>query len=165
MYAHDVADFMDNNNFATELESFVNTSLLPLAQVNAKKVSGLDHLVLAKKWGISPKKALNTIHCSTQHGVHTVLHLSSCRQFRTNKCQLCYRRLLHNVYSDTLLAATVSSRGNGCSQIFATNFSWPRLFPMKLKSKAHEALSLLFQQDGVPPAIICDKPTNYPRWV
>ena len=27
---------------------------------------------------------------------------------------------------------------------------------MKLKSEAHETLSLLFQQDGVPPSVICD---------
>ena len=27
---------------------------------------------------------------------------------------------------------------------------------MKLESEAHEALSLLFQQDGVPHEIICD---------
>ena len=27
---------------------------------------------------------------------------------------------------------------------------------MKLKSEAYEALSLLFQWEGVPPAIICD---------
>ena len=27
---------------------------------------------------------------------------------------------------------------------------------MKLKSEAHEALTLLFQQDEVPPAMICD---------
>ena len=29
-------------------------------------------------------------------------------------------------------------------------------FPMKLKSEAHEALSLLFQHNGMPPAVICD---------
>ena len=29
------------------------------------------------------------------------------------------------------------------------------LIPMKLKSEAHEALFLLFQQDGVPSAVIC----------
>ena len=27
---------------------------------------------------------------------------------------------------------------------------------MKLKSEAHKVLPLLFQQDGVPPAVICD---------
>ena len=27
---------------------------------------------------------------------------------------------------------------------------------MKVRSEAHEALSLLFQRDRVPPAIICD---------
>ena len=38
--------------------------------------------------------------------------------------------------------------------VFATNFGWSCSFTMKVKSEAHEALSLLFQQDGVPPAII-----------
>ena len=35
-------------------------------------------------------------------------------------------------------------------------FWFVRLVSMKLKSKAQEALSLLFQQDGVAPAVICD---------
>ena len=30
------------------------------------------------------------------------------------------------------------------------------MFPIKLKSEAHEALSLLFQQDRVQTTIICD---------
>ena len=62
---------------------------------------------------------------------------------------------MKNLYSDTMFANTVS-RGNNCAQIFATDFGWSRSFLMKLKSKAHEALSLLFQQDEVPPVIIQD---------
>ena len=83
-YAYDAAYVMDDNNCATVLVRFVNALLLQVAQVNTKKVSGLDNLVLAKKWGISPKKALNTIHCTTQHGIHTVLHPPLSRHFRTN---------------------------------------------------------------------------------
>ena len=49
LYAFDAADVMDNNNYANELESFVSTSSLQVAQVDTEKVSGLDHLVLAKK--------------------------------------------------------------------------------------------------------------------
>ena len=35
---------MDKDNYSTVLESFVITSLLWVAQVNTKKVSGLGHL-------------------------------------------------------------------------------------------------------------------------
>ena len=35
------------------------------------------------------------------------------------------------------------------------DFGWFHSFPMKLKSETHEALSLLFHQDGMPLAIIC----------
>ena len=69
LYACDSADVMDDDNFATVLGCFVSTSSLWVAQGNTKKVEGLDHLVLAKKWGISPKKALHMNPCSTQCGV------------------------------------------------------------------------------------------------
>ena len=156
LYAYDAADVMDDNNYATVLESFVTTSSLQVAQVHTKKVSGLGHLILAKKWGNSPKKAFNTIQHTTQHGVCTVFHASLSCQFRTNDHQLQYRRLPHYMYSDTLFATTVFRRGNRCAHILATNFGWLCLFPLKLKCEAHEALSLLFQQDWVPPAVICD---------
>ena len=67
---------MDDDNYATVLKSFDSTLSFGVAQVNTKKVLVLDHFVLAKKWGILPKKALNIIHCTTQLGVHTVLHPS-----------------------------------------------------------------------------------------
>ena len=50
----------------------------------------------------------------------------------------------------------MSRRGNRCTQIFTTNFGWSCSFPLKLKSEAHEALSLLFQRDRVSPTVICD---------
>ena len=60
-YAYDAADDMDNGNYATVLERFVRALLLQVAQVSTKKVSMLNHLVLVRKWDISPKKALNMI--------------------------------------------------------------------------------------------------------
>ena len=60
------------------------------------------------------------------------------------------------MYSDTFFATTVSMKGNRCVQIFATDFGWSHSFPVMLKSEAHEELYLLFQQDGVPSAVICD---------
>ena len=63
LYAYDAADIMDDDNYATVLESFVSTLSLQVAQVNMEKVSGLDYLVLAKKWGLS--------YC-TAWGLHSV---------------------------------------------------------------------------------------------
>ena len=85
-----------------------------------------------------------------------MLHPSLIDLFRTNDHQLWYRRLPHSVFSDTSFATTVSRRGNRCAQIFATNFGWSCLFPIKLKSNIHEVLFLFFQQDMVPPAMIYD---------
>ena len=42
------------------------------------------------------------------------------------------------------------------AQIFATSDGWCRAYPMRLKSEAHEGLSLLFQREGVPNVMIMD---------
>ena len=78
LYAYDVADVIDNHNYATVVESFVSTSLLQAAQDYTKKVSGLDHLVLSKKWGISPEKILNMIHSTTHNMVFTQCCIYPC---------------------------------------------------------------------------------------
>ena len=59
------------------------------------------------------------------------------------------------MYSDTFLlfATTISRRGNRNAQTFPTDFGWSS---QKLRHEAHEALSLLFQCDQVPPAVICN---------
>ena len=77
----------------------------------------------------------------------------SCR-FRKNDRQLRYRRLRHDVFGDTLLAGTKSKRGNKCAKVFVTKFGWSRAFSMDKKGDAHDALSLLFRWDGVPPKMI-----------
>ena len=63
--------------------------------------------------------------------------------------------MAHNLNSDTLFAKIMSRLGNACPQTFATGFCWSHFFLMKLKRHALVVLSILFQQDGVPPAIMC----------
>ena len=67
-----------------------------------------------------------------------------------------YPRLPYDVFTDTLIAGTVSKRGNKYSQVFGTSFGWNRSYPMAKKVQSHEALSLLFKREGVPPKIIYD---------
>ena len=62
----------------------------------------------------------------------------------------------YDVFTDTLIDGTVSKRGNKYSQVFGTSFGWTRSYPMATKGLAHDALSLLFKRDGVPPTMISD---------
>ena len=57
----------------------------------------------------------------------------------------------HDVFGDTLLAGTKSKRGNKYAEVFVTKFGWLHVLPMDKKGDAHEALSLLFKRDVVPP--------------
>ena len=117
--------------------------------------SSINQIVLAKRWGFSPEKAQKTIQATTERGIRTMLHPLLSRWFRTNDWNLCSHHLVHPLFSDTMLALTVSRRGNRYTQVFATDFGWAKAFPMASRSKAHETSSLLFLRDGVPPTCIC----------
>jgi hypothetical protein len=85
------------------------------------------------------------------------LHPTLSRRFRTNDRALQYRRLSHEVYTDTMKAKSISwFRQNKYAQVFCTRFGWTQIYPMRLKSEAHLGLSLMFNQDGVLPLIIMD---------
>ena len=112
---------------------------------------------LAKNWGIGLDAARRTVEATTQKGVRTILHPTLSRHFRTNDRQLQYRRLSHDMFTDTLEVCTRSwFRHNKYAQVFSTKFGWVRVYPMQRKSQAHEALSLLAQREGVPPALVMD---------
>jgi hypothetical protein len=118
------------------------------------KVGAFD---LAKKWGIGLEKAKQTITCTTQRGVRSLLHPHLSRRFRTNDRQMRYNRLRHNLFGDTAESKIVSYlRRNKYSQVFATNFGWSCNYPMRRKGDAHEALDLLVQRVGVPNKLIMD---------
>ena len=63
---------------------------------------------LAKNWGIGISFTKRTIDAMTQCGLHRILHptLSCC--FHTNGRQLCYRRIGHDIFTDTLEAWTTT---------------------------------------------------------
>ena len=60
------------------------------------------------------------------------------------------------MFTDTLLAGEKSSRGNKCSQVFATSYGFTRAYGMKVKSQAQEALSVFLKNEGVPPLMVMD---------
>ena len=129
-------------------------------RLNAIKISKRNRIApetLVRNWGISLDAATKTLEATTMKGLRTTLHPTLSRRFRTNDRQLRYRRLSHDMYTDTAEAKVVSYfRKNKYAQIFATRFGWVRVFPMQRKSDAHQAFSLMAQRDGVPPIIVMD---------
>jgi hypothetical protein len=156
-------DVTDNENFGLALDLQVTISIAALdttktkpGRIHSKAGKPVDAETLAKRWMIPAKRANATVTKTTQRGVRTCLHPTLSRRFPTNDRMLRYSRMPHRCFSDTMFAGTESKSGNKCAQVFATSFGWARAYPMKRKGDAHEALSLLFKQDGVPHEMILD---------
>ena len=98
----------------------------------------------------------NTVKVTFRRGVRTCLRPNMSRMYPTNDRMLRYNRLPHPVFSDTMQAGVISKDGHRYAQAFCTQFGWARMHPMKRKGDAHEALSLMFHRDGVPPRIVVD---------
>jgi hypothetical protein len=124
--------------------------------VRAHKYPGVDFLTLARRWGVSPDMARQTIGHTTQRDVRTCLNPMLSRRFLTNNRMLCYKRLPHPCFTDTLISGTTSRRGHKYAQVYSTSFGWSRVHPLKRKGDAHKTLSLLFHPDWVPLAMIMD---------
>ena len=108
-------------------------------------------------WGIHPAIAKNTVECTTQRGVRISFpHSSLTKRIQKNDMMLRYNRLPCNAFVDTLISGMVSKRGNKYAEVFATGFCWARSYPMKKKSNAHEAVSLMFQRTAVPDKMTVD---------
>ena len=101
--------------------------------VRARKTPGIDFLTLARRWGISPDTARQTLCCTTQRGVRTCLNPTLSRHFLTNDRMLRYKWLPHPCFTDTLISGTTSRRGHKYAQVYSTSFGWSRTHPLKLK--------------------------------
>jgi hypothetical protein len=119
-----------------------------LCEIKAVTSSKQDYAIgpdiLARNWGIGLSAAKRTLQATTQSGVRTILNPTLSRRFRINDRQLRYRRIAHEVFTDTLETSVPSWHWQKrYAQVFATSFGWIRVYPMKKKSDAHEGLSLM----------------------
>ena len=83
--------------------------------------------------------------------------LSLSMRFPNNDRMLRYDSLPHILFSETLIAGSVSKRGKKYSQIHGASFGWAQDFPMTKKGDTHETISLIFKRVGVPTEIIVDR--------
>ena len=93
---------------------------------------------------------------TTQRGLRSVLHPTLMQWYRTNDRQFRYRWLSIDLFTNTLESGIVSHRGNNYAEVFVHRNTWRKAYPMKTKAQVHEALSLLFAQEGIPNKMIMD---------
>jgi hypothetical protein len=152
----DVSNTLNDDSFASALASHVNVSHTSSSLMTGRRKNMISPEVLVKRWCISLEAATKTLDKTTQKGIRTVANPSISRRFRTNDRQLRYRRLRTTLFTDTMFSKIPSRRGNTCAQIFCDQSGWTRIYPMKRKGEAHEALSLLFHESGVPHTMVAD---------
>ena len=88
-----------------------------------RRRNSMSPQLLARRWGTHIETAKRTLDATTQRGVHSVLNPTMTRRYRTNDQQLRYRRLSHDMFTDTLEASVHSwFRQNQYAQVFATAF-------------------------------------------
>ena len=114
--AYNAAGIVDNDNLATTIEYQIQISIVLIGMVRKPSI---DPIVLAKQWGITPRKAKKTIQAK---GIRNMLHPMLARQFRMNDCNLHYHQLAQPVSSDTMFVSAVSRRGNKGVQFYALDF-------------------------------------------
>jgi hypothetical protein len=136
----------------TSLRRYATTLALSIEMWSAVHVSkvqvtewrnGIDAMTLAQNFGIGLDTDWRTLKATMQRGVRTVLSPTLSRRFRTNNRQLRYRRLPVDMFTNTMFSKVKSKRGNTCAQVFWTAEEWTRVYPMKKKSEAHEADSIV----------------------
>jgi len=148
----DISHVFNDHSLAYEIKRSIN-----VASVNIKeRRNGIDAQMLARNFGIGLDTAKKTLKVTTQRGVRSVANPTLSRRFRTNDRQLRYKRLPVDMFTDTMISKVKSRRQNQYAQIYATAEGWTRAYPMQTKSQAHETLSMLHQQVGVPNVMIMD---------
>ncbi len=102
-------------------------------------------------WDIPLHKAMIVVHHTMQYVVKNIVNLTLLCRFCTNDWTL-----LHHTIFTTISDSTISWRCSKGAQIFSSDFELSLAYPMKKEDKAHSALSLMFQHEGVPPLMFMD---------
>jgi hypothetical protein len=149
---------LDDSSLLQGMTSHVHISEVNMSSLTADMHDGggVDVATLENNFGIGIEASKRTHLVTTQRGVKRMIHPSLSVRFRTNYRQLIYRRLPVTCFTDTMFSNSKSRQGNKAAQVFCTAHGWTIAFPMAKEKDAHEALSLMFHQDGVPNVMVMD---------
>ncbi len=111
----ELADLTHDCNFHQVLTAHIVVSSIDSnlsGYVQSCKTAPIDFMTLAGRWMIALDHSKKTVQQTTQRGVCTCLNPTLARQFPTNDRMLCYKRLPHTAFTDTMFAGTPFCSGN-----------------------------------------------------
>ena len=140
----------------TEFASNQNMSDIPIPQtfMSQDRKSFVNPDSLSDKWLIGRQQAQQTIHVTTQRGIHSAI-LPLSRRYRADRFYQ-RKRLDGHFYTDTYYARSKSLHGNTCAQIFANKEQFVKAYPMTTKRDAGKALRTFIHEYGVPTYLTFD---------
>ena len=152
------------NDYHDEYESIINVhdrlldTIIISGIQQTRRLNQLSPERLSKLWKIPLSVAKRTLKITTHNSIRTKSgNLYS--RYRTNTYQRRYRRLggqFARFYTDTLFSKVISVMGHTCAQIFCNKAGFIKIYPMNAKSEAHNALSALIHEIGIPHEIHSD---------
>ena len=142
---------LDIDSYANELE---RVSIGALETDKRKGYVGPEDL--ARRWGIGIETARKTLDKTTQLAVRNFTESMGGRRLKPIHYQLKYQRLRCDMYVDVYMGKCKSLRGNTCATVYCTPYHWIRFDPMPERKDAHKTLDSLFQNVGIPSALIPD---------
>ena len=86
---------------------------------------------LARRWNIGLDTAKRTLRATTQRALRNTTNTVLTKRIKPFSYQLLFRHLRTHVYTDTMFSSVPSYGGNKCAQVYASDFDWTRVFPMK----------------------------------
>jgi hypothetical protein len=138
----DLSGFLDDGTLLSELDCLTTTTDLNVSLVNSemRDKAVVDAATLAKSWGVRIEASKRTRLVTTQRGIIWMIHPSLTNFYKTNDRQLHY----HPFPVNFLLTQCTKQcfQYNKTRQLkYAADFGFVRVFPMKLESKAYDAIS------------------------
>jgi hypothetical protein len=103
---------------------------ISLVKSEMRDKAGIDAAILVNNWGISIEAAKRARLVTTQRGIIRMIYPSLTKRYKTNECQLRYRRFPVTMYTDTMYSTILSRQKNKAAQIFCTDFGFVRAFPL-----------------------------------
>lgn len=135
------------------------TETITISNVQSNnRTSGLSPEELASLWKIPLQNAKRTLNATTNNYARTNEGRLS-RRFKTDLFQKRYRRMggwFSRFYTDTLFFKTKTLNSFTCAQLYGNRAKFCKIYPMTSKSDAHESLSSLVHEIGIPSEIHSD---------
>jgi hypothetical protein len=116
------------------------------------------HCLVIDNLGQPRDTAKKTVQVTMQKGVRTTT-LPIEQRFHTRQAQLRYKQVggRHGCfYTDIFFSQVPTLNGNSMAQLYTNDLAFTRVYPMKLKSQAHESLSAFIHEIGIPSSLHSD---------